>query len=168
MIWMQFAHAFACGCHERLFFSFLFFTICRLLACYDRPLMYICNLLALFPSHFHTFTPSFVNITHTTCRVWGHNTSCNWRRSWLSVYKTKNLKITRTRAFIGLQWQGIPFKDVPGEYGVRFSGETTFGQCACLYAWVGLVVHHWWIGNQCESQKKWWFLKIVVESFITL
>jgi len=33
-------------------------------------------------------------------------------------------------------------------------GETTFGQCACLYARAGLVIHHKWVENQCESQKK--------------
>lgn len=30
-----------------------------------------------------------------------------------------------------------------------------FGQCAAsLYAWIRLVVHLWWVGNRCESQKK--------------
>jgi hypothetical protein len=29
-----------------------------------------------------------------------------------------------------------------------------FGQCACLYARTGLVVHLCWIGNWCESKKK--------------
>jgi hypothetical protein len=37
---------------------------------------------------------------------------------------------------------------------VRFSGGTTFGQCACLYARVRLVVYLWWIGNRCESKKR--------------
>ena len=38
---------------------------------------------------------------------------------------------------LGLQWQGAPSKDVPGEYRVRFPGKTTLDQCACLYAWAG-------------------------------
>jgi len=42
----------------------------------------------------------------------------------------------------------------PGEYMVRFPGGTTLSQCACLYAWAGLVVHHWWVKNRCESNKK--------------
>jgi len=55
---------------------------------------------------------------------------------------------------LGLQWQAAPSKDVPEEYRVRFIGETTLVQCACPYAWAGLVVHHWWVGNRCESKKK--------------
>ncbi|GAU27143.1 hypothetical protein TSUD_104520 [Trifolium subterraneum] len=39
------------------------------------------------------------------------------------------------------EWQGAPSKDVSGEYRVRFPGGTTLGQCACLYARAGLVVH---------------------------
>jgi len=50
--------------------------------------------------------------------------------------------------------QGAPSKDVPGEYWVRIPGETTFGQCACLYAQAGFIAHHWWVGNRCESKKK--------------
>jgi len=61
-------------------------------------------------------------------------------------------KNSSTKLF-GLQWQGVPFKDVLGEYWVWFPGWTTLGQCACLYIRVGLVAHHWWVGNQCESQK---------------
>jgi len=48
----------------------------------------------------------------------------------------------------------LPFKDVSGEYQVRFSGGTTLGQCAYLYAWAGLVVHPWWVENRCKSKKK--------------
>jgi len=29
--------------------------------------------------------------------------------------------------------QGAPSRDVPGEYQVRFPGETTLGHYACLY-----------------------------------
>jgi len=45
------------------------------------------------------------------------------------------------------QWRirGIPGSILRG---------TTFGQCACLYAWAGLVVHHWWVENRCERRKK--------------
>jgi hypothetical protein len=43
----------------------------------------------------------------------------------------------------GLQWQGVPSKDVPGEYPVRFLGGTTIGQCACFHRWAGLDAHLW-------------------------
>ena len=54
----------------------------------------------------------------------------------------------------GLQWQGAPSKDVLGKYRVWIPGGTTLDQCACLYARVRLVAHHWWVGNRCESKKK--------------
>jgi len=53
-----------------------------------------------------------------------------------------------------LQWQGAPFKDVPRKYRVWIPEGTTYGQCACFYARAGLVVHHWWVRNQCERKKK--------------
>jgi len=46
------------------------------------------------------------------------------------------------------------FKDVFREYQVRFPGETTLDQCACLYVRAGLVAHLWSVGNRSESQKK--------------
>ncbi|KAK2420084.1 cytochrome P450 93A3 [Trifolium repens] len=55
---------------------------------------------------------------------------------------------------LGLQWQGAPSKDVPGEYRVRFPGGTTLGQCACLYARAGLVAHLWWVGTGAKAKKK--------------
>jgi len=56
--------------------------------------------------------------------------------------------------WFGFRWQGAPSKDVSGKYRVWFAGETTFGQCTCLYAWVGLVVYFWWVENRCKSKKK--------------
>jgi hypothetical protein len=40
-----------------------------------------------------------------------------------------------------LQWQGASFKDVSDEYRVRYAQDE-------------LVVHLWWVGNHCESNKK--------------
>jgi len=54
----------------------------------------------------------------------------------------------------GLPWQGTSSKDVLQKYQMWFSRKTTFDQCACLYARVGLFVHHWWVRNRYESKKK--------------
>jgi hypothetical protein len=55
---------------------------------------------------------------------------------------------------LGLRWQGAPYKDVFGEYRVRFPGGTTLGKCACLYARAGLVAHLSWVGTGAKAKKK--------------
>jgi hypothetical protein len=41
---------------------------------------------------------------------------------------------------LDLRWEGAPSRDVLGNTGLDPRG-TTFGQCACLYAQIGLIVH---------------------------
>jgi len=70
----------------------------------------------------------------------------------MTIERAKGTK--HTNKLFGLQWQGAPSKDVSGEYWVRILRGTTLNQCACFYARTGLVAHHWWVRNRCESQKK--------------
>jgi hypothetical protein len=71
------------------------------------------------------------------------------RKSYINE-KRINDKLTK---LLGLQWQGVHSKDVSGEYRVRFPGEITLGQCACLYARTGLVAHLWLVGTGAKAKK---------------
>ena len=71
---------------------------------------------------------------------------CHKLRRKLCFIKKKEGKVV---IYFRCSFQGR-IRGIPGS----IPRGTTLGQCACLYARAGLVVHLWWVGNRCESKKK--------------